>query len=753
MVRVEGRDLRMPALGAAAWLGALAGLFAGAWLGWAVGLMGCVALVTRGWWWRHRWAFTAWLLLALAIGTSAGLRDVAVAGGAVARLAEQRAAVDAVVRVVDDPRLFAGSFGDRVLVRVQVLRVTTAEGSWQVRSPVLVAADATWESVALGTTLSVRLRLAPADDHDLAARASPLDVATVVDEASLLWQGSAAVRAGVKAAASGGAMPARALVPALVDGDDSALPDEVKADFRTTGLTHLLAVSGTNLTLVVGCLVIVGRWCGVRGRWHYLVAVLGIVGFILLARTEPSVVRAAAMGGAALLGLSRNGTDRGLRALGVAVVGLLAWDPWMATTVGFALSVLATAGILALTPGWVARLSTWLPRWAAQAIAVPLAAQIACTPVVTAISGEVSLVAVLANLLAAPLVAPATVCGLLGGLVHLVSPWLGALFGRMAVWSAAGIIEVAHRSAGTELPAISWSTGAGALAALTAICVVVVLVTGPLLSRRVPTVCAGCLLLVVLLVPLPTPGWPPAGWILVACDVGQGDGLVLRAGAGAAVVVDAGPDPGAMSRCLDRLGIVEVPLLVLSHFHADHVGGLPGVLEGRRVGEVLVAGLDDPPGSAAAVRRQLPAARVPAYGETVTVGALTLQVIGPPPSFAPTGANDASLVLLAEVAGTRVLLTGDVEPPAQAALRPTLAGLTVDVLKVPHHGSRHQEFALFAAIRPRVAIVSAGADNDYGHPAPETLEVLDEAGVEVLRTDRTGDVAVVRRGGELRTLR
>src|SRR5690606_25787083 len=133
---------------------------------------------------------------------------------------------------------------------------------------------------------------------------------------------------------------------------------------------------------VVGCLVLLARWCGVRGRWHYVVAVLGIVGFILLARTDPSVVRAAAMGGAALLGLARNGTDRGLRALGVAVVGLLAWDPWLATTVGFALSVLATAGILLLTPGWVARMSTWVPRWVAQAVTVPLAAQLACTPVI-----------------------------------------------------------------------------------------------------------------------------------------------------------------------------------------------------------------------------------------------------------------------------------------------------------------------------------------------------------------------------------
>ena len=211
-------------------------------------------------------------------------------------------------------------------------------------------------------------------------------------------------------------------MPALVTGDDQAVPEQVQTDFRTSGLTHLLAVSGTNLTLVVGFLVLVGRWCGVRGRWQYLLAVLGIVGFVLLARTEPSVVRAAAMGAVALLGLGGNGRDRGVRALGVAVTALLLWDPWLAVSPGFVLSVLATAGILLLGPPWTEALGRWLPRWAAQAVAVPVAAQLVCTPVVAGLSGQVSLVAVVANLLAAPLVAPATVLGLLGGLVGLVWP-------------------------------------------------------------------------------------------------------------------------------------------------------------------------------------------------------------------------------------------------------------------------------------------------------------------------------------------
>ena len=214
-------------------------------------------------------------------------------------------------------------------------------------------------------------------------------------------------------------------MPASSSGDDSGLDPALADDFRTTGLTHLLAVSGTNLTLLVGFVLVVARWVGVRGRWTYAVAAFGIVGFVLIARTEPSVVRAAAMGTVALVGMGSNGRERGSRCLGVAVLGLLLVVPGLAVSAGFALSVLATGGILFLAPAWRDALRTWLPRWAAEAVAVPLAAQVACTPVVTALSGQISLVAVLANLLAAPAIAPATVLGLAGGLVGLVWTPLG----------------------------------------------------------------------------------------------------------------------------------------------------------------------------------------------------------------------------------------------------------------------------------------------------------------------------------------
>jgi competence protein ComEC len=236
------------------------------------------------------------------------------------------------------------------------------------------------------------------------------------------WRASARVRAALRESVARLPPDRRALVPALVDGDDTALDPALADDFRTTGLTHLLAVSGTNLTLVVGFALVVARWCRVRGRWLYVVGAAGILGFVLLARAEPSVLRAAAMGSVALLGMGANGADRGMRALGVATIVLLLADPVLASAVGFGLSVLATAGILLLAPGWRDAMGRWMPRWLAEAIAVPAAAQLACTPLVAAIAGQVSLVAVAANLLAAPAVGPATVLGLLGGIVTLGWP-------------------------------------------------------------------------------------------------------------------------------------------------------------------------------------------------------------------------------------------------------------------------------------------------------------------------------------------
>ena len=251
--------------------------------------------------------------------------------------------------------------------------------------------------------------------------------------------------------------------------------------------------------------------------------------------------------------------------------------------------------------------------------------------------------------------------------------------------------------------------------------------------------------------------------MLVACDVGQGDALVLHAGRGSGVVVDAGPDPAPVDRCLRRLGVTDVPLLVLTHFHADHVDGITGVLRrasGRRRRDR--PRLQDPPAGVAEVDRAAAGARLEpdlaAYGATRRVGQVTLQVLWPPadsPTVGPgdgSTANEASVVLLARSGACACCSPATWSPRGRRHWPRLLPGLRVDVLKVPHHGSRYQDLDFLRSLGARVALVSVGADNDYGHPSPRTLLPLVRSGTRVLRTDLDGDLAVVVSDGALRTV-
>ena len=753
-------DLRAVMLALMAWAGGLGGFMLPRWVVLAAVAAGGLALAAR---WRRGTPVVvglAWLIAAATVAGSAMLRVEGVARSPLAELARERAFVSVLVRVTSDPLLKQGKYQAFTLTRATTVEVTGRGTTTRGHVPLLVIADDRWLDVELGSVVRVEGRAAPSDGDDLAAVISSNRTPVVVRPPARVFDGAATVRSGIRQAVSGAGPEERTLVPALVAGDDRGMPAELVSDFQASGLTHLLAVSGTNLTLVVGFLLVVARWAGVRARGLVVVGVLGVAGFVLLARTEPSVVRAAAMGSVALIGMGSNGRERGVRALGVAVLVLLLFDPWLALSLGFVLSALATAGILFLAPPWRDALATWMPRWLAEAVAVPLAAQLACTPVVAAISGQVSLVAVAANMAVAPVVGPATVLGLTGGLVVLVVEPLGGLLGRCAGWCAWWITAVAAHSADLPTAAVGWSSTAASVAALSLLCVGVAWLMPGLLGHRRWTVPVTLLMTLVVVRPLPTPGWPPQGWVLVACDVGQGDGLVLNAGSGTAVVVDVGPDPEAMDRCLDRLEVRRLAVVVLTHFHDDHVAGLPAVLAQRPPSEVLVTSFADPPANADAVTSWARAVgvpvRTPAYGEVRRIGPLTWQVVGPSGRFATgdvesegSAANNASVALLVQTQGIRMLLSGDMEPEAQEAMHRAFPTLRVDVLKVPHHGSRYQDPEFLTSLGARVALISVGRDNTYGHPSEETLDLLEGTGAIVRRTDESGDVAVLVHEGQL----
>ncbi len=692
----------------------------------------------------------------------AGLRAGAVQAGPIPDLAEQRAEVVLEGSVASDPVRREGTFAPYVVVRLTATVVTARGQTSQVRSPVLAIADVTWSTLRLGEHVEVGGRLAPAQGADLAAVLYGRSDPRVVSRAGWVYTGISQVRAGLREAASPLPPAQASLVPALVDGDDALMPPDVTADFTTTGLTHLLAVSGSNLTLVLGFVMFCARWCGVRARGLAVVGLSAVVFFVLLARPEPSVLRAAAMGLVALVGLSVSGRNRGVRALCAAVVVLVVADPWLARSVGFLLSTLATVGILLLAPGWRDSLSRWMPRLVAEAVAVPLAAQLVCTPVIAAVSGQVSLVAVASNLLVAPAVGPTTVAGLAAGLAAMVCSQLGHLGGHVAGLSAWWIITVAHRCARLEGASVGWPVAPFALVALSVLCLVAVPVMSRLLGHPLASLAVVGVVLLAVVHPVGRFGWPPSHWLMVACDVGQGDGLVLNAGSGVAVVVDTGPDPRLMDSCLDRLGVDTIALVVLTHFHADHVDGLAGVLDGRNVAEIEVSPLAEPADRSATVRRLADEAGIPVTvataGERRSVGQLSWQVFGPlrvptldgaTASSEGSGPNNASIMMRVDADGHDLLLSGDAEPEEEDDVMAAGDDLAVDVFKVAHHGSANQDPAFIAATQAPVAVISVGAHNDYGHPAQQTLAAFEQLGARVYRTDLDGDIAVVEQCGQL----
>jgi competence protein ComEC len=481
-----------------------------------------------------------------------------------------------------------------------------------------------------------------------------------------------------------------------------------------------------------------------------------VLAFVVVARPSPSVLRAAVMGCIALGALASGRPRQALPALSAAVLGLLLWDPSLAGDPGFTMSVLATVAILVIAPGWASALrDRHVPVGLAELIAVAAAAHIVTAPVIAAISGRVSLVAIPANVLAEPVVACATVLGFLAALVAPLSIGLGASIAWLAGWPTRWLVWVAEWFGGLHGATVSWPGGAvGGLALLAA--------TGGLwlLARRAgPRRLLVAAAVVALIVQLPvrsvTSGWPPAGWLFVACDVGQGDALLLRAGPHSAVEIDAGPDPVAIDRCLRDLGITDIPLLVFSHYHLDHVGGIAGALRGRHVGRVIAGPLADPGSGvhdvATALQSRGLTVSAPAPGAQFDVGAVHLDVLGPAAAFHGTRSdpNNSSLVLRATVRGVRILLPGDAEIEAQRELLDSGVDLTADVLKVPHHGSAYSDAGFLAAVHAQVGVISVGLHNDYGHPSALLLGTLARLGVPVRRTDRDGDVAVCGSPGHL----
>jgi competence protein ComEC len=315
---------------------------------------------------------------------------------------------------------------------------------------------------------------------------------------------------------------------------------------------------------------------------------------------------------------------------------------------------------------------------------------------------------VLANLLAAPAVTPITIIGFIAALISPIAPPISTALIFLIKPFAAWIAWVARWSA--QYPVFTLKTGMyGFIAAA--------LIVALIYFGRARAAIA----LLILIISISWLQRFPAGdWQVANCDIGQGDAMVINLHHHRAIVIDVGPDPQLMDRCLHQLGIKEIPLLILTHQHADHVGGLQGVKKNRTVGTTWSGNIT--------------------AGTHARIGNIDIDVTWPRQDGFDDNPNNSSIAATFTSPDFTLFAAGDIEPPVQAELLSWIG--KVDIYKVAHHGSRYQNLDLMRELSPAIAVISVGEGNSYGHPAPSTIEALTQLHAKVLRTDVDGAVAL-----------
>ena len=671
------------------WVGALAQSWSPTWAVAAIAVIGAVVFYNK-----RRLAV---LLIAIVLGaTIMSIRIAALDSSAINQF--QGAVTTVELQVTTDPnrvvpKVFGSSFAPITYSFMgQALRV---DDRYSMRIPVrVIVSNKSVESLLPGQKIRVQAKVLASKEGRVAALLIVKQRVEILTQPSRWAKGLAHIRLGLRSATGG--QDAGALIPGMVIGDTSKQSVEFKNQMRRSGLTHLVAVSGANFAIVSAFVLWGMQFVFRKVNYRLIATAIALAAFIALVRPSPSVLRAAAMAAVLLVAFgTRQGRDP-LPALGFAIAAVVILDPFQARDAGFALSVLATAGLLLLAP-------KIKPKF----LAPPIAAMAFCAPVIVALSGYISPMSIIANVLAAPVVAPITIVGFIAALISPFAPWLSHLLilcvKPLAIW----IVWVAQWSAG--FPVFTLKTG------LYGFLIVAVLILAIYLGRAKVAI---SLLIVVI-----TFSWAqrfPAGdWQIANCDIGQGDAMVINLQQDRAIVIDVGPDPQLIDRCLRQLGVKEIPLLILTHIHADHVGGLVGAGKNRKIGTTWYGNVF--------------------AGTRATIEDVKIEVKWPDRAGEYTP-NNSSIAVVIRSPDFTLFAAGDIEPPAQSQLVSRIG--EVDIYKVAHHGSRFQDLDLMRELSPQIAVISVGATNTYGHPAPSTISALTQLGAKVLRTDIDGAVAI-----------
>ena len=600
--------------------------------------------------------------------------------------------------------------------------------------------------------------------------------------------------------------PESALAAAVLLGKRESLPDELAGEFRGAGAAHLLAISGLHVGVLLAVAAGTAAWLLGRQRPAYLfVAGAAVWLYALVAGAPPSALRAAAMGSVYLAALGFGRPSGVLPALALAVALMTAVSPGLVRQISFQLSFAAVAGIALALALWGGRLNWgvspaagWVERamgWMAALALVSAAATLATWPLVAVTFGEVAMLGVPVSLLTVPVMAPLIVAAAGAGLAGILVPPLGVALGWVAAAPAAWVIGVVtvvpswtfnSEQAGLPL-VVAWYAGLGGAllaarphrvrAVRRPLAIIAVrmkegwrdragrrprellrpVMDWSLPGPRFSVPAAALLIAAALLLWLRAAGGPDGQLHVHFLDVGQGDSTLIVTPSGRQMLIDGGPDGDVASQRLAEAmpgGDRSIDVVLMTHLDSDHSHGLLAVLDRFAVGTVLtgphtVESPVRPEWEQALMRKGVAPVEVGAGHRIVLEDGVEMEVLNPAPGRPLGDTNNDSVALRLTYGNVSVLLTADMEDEAELRLTGSGAEISSTVLKAGHHGSATSSSQAFLdAAGPEIAVISAGLDNQYGHPAPAVLERLEAAvGAEnVYRTDLHGTVEFVSNG-------